>query len=271
MITNARKTEHAKIVSPKAIKGNIIIDGKAYPADEVIEAALAESYSDIKHDGNNIILGGRRISPIYKSEQEKAMASLCYGSLIYCCPASKPCPERDHALEVLGMTIEEYDRLKERFHFMMLEYAQGLWTPDDMMPQGTIRRPKPQIRNNAYARTYQRSDPNVAISRGRNIRPQIQDTHPEEYPHVRDNSWEEMLDFPDLFDDDGRPRDRNQWPKSNTEPAGLQPMRNRENTVEKTQSRRIPPGLSSEVGFCLNCGASIPKGATYCKKCGHPV
>lgn len=269
MITNARKTEHTKVVSPRSIKGHIVIDGKAYPVDEVIEAALSESYSELKHDGNNIILGRRKISPIYKSEQEKAMAALCYGSLIYCCPASKPCPERDHALKVLGISLEEYDKLKERFHYMMLDYAHGLWSPDEEINN---RQPTRQPRTDEYTtRTYQRERPEMAINREREqtqVEPEMAGNF---IPQARDDSWEDMLDFPDLFDEDGRPKDSRKWVRTSTTPAGIQPIGTQMPAQESQRKRNIPRGLSAEVGFCLNCGAPIPKGATYCKKCGHPI
>ena len=265
MIANSRNIERTRVISPKSIKGHIVINGKAYPVDEVIEAALSESYSELKHDGDNIILGGKRISPIYKSEQEKAMAALCYGSLIYCCPASKPCAERDHALEVLGISLEEYDKLKERFHFMMLDYAHGLWRPEsetrNVLPPAQAQRQP--------SRTYMRGS-NNRYSSERDIYRTHDNSHMQHLQEKSntDNSWDTMLDFPDLFDDEGRPIDKQQWPTSSTTSAHLQPI---SRPREVAHSNSIPRGLSSEVGFCLNCGAPLPKGATYCKKCGHPV
>ena len=264
MITNSRKIDHSRVIPTKSIKGHIVINGKAYPVDEIIEAALSESYSELKHDGDDIILGRKRISPIYKSEQEKAMAALCYGSLIYCCPASKPCAERDHALEVLGISLEEYDKLKEHFHFMMLDYARGLWNPNSEK----ITSSRAQLQR-MQSRTYMRSSIDGYNSH-RDIHKNQDDVRSEHFQEKtsNENTWDEMFDFPDLFDDEGRPIDRQQWPAHSTTSAHLQPITHPKKTAH-TDS--IPHGLSSEVGFCLNCGAPIPKGATYCKKCGHPV
>jgi hypothetical protein len=76
--------------------------------------------------GDSIILGSRRIIPIFKSRQDRAMASLCHGSLSYCCPLSKRCAERDRALEIMGLTPEEYENLKKDSHLKFIDSARGL-------------------------------------------------------------------------------------------------------------------------------------------------
>jgi len=38
----------------------------------------------------------------------------CFGSLVWCCKISKPCPFRDNALMRIGMSKEEYMKLKEK-------------------------------------------------------------------------------------------------------------------------------------------------------------
>lgn len=41
-------------------------------------------------------------------------AATCFGSLIWCCKASKPCPLRDSALYSIGMSHDEYMTLKKQ-------------------------------------------------------------------------------------------------------------------------------------------------------------
>ena len=107
-------------------EGHIIIEGRAYPAREVIEALAQSGYSELRTVGDSLVLGSRRITPIFKSRQDRAMASLCHGSLAYCCPLSKRCAERDRALEVLGLTLDEYEHLKSDSHVRFVETARGL-------------------------------------------------------------------------------------------------------------------------------------------------
>ncbi|MFW9769738.1 MAG: hypothetical protein ACFFEM_13030 [Candidatus Thorarchaeota archaeon] len=116
-------------------EGHIIIEGRAYPAKEIIEALAQSGYSEIRSDGDSLILGNRRITPIFKSRQDRAMASLCHGSLSYCCPLSKRCAERDRALEILGLTFDEYERLKGDSHIRFVETARGLSNLDPSWSQ----------------------------------------------------------------------------------------------------------------------------------------
>jgi len=107
-------------------EGHIIIEGRAYPAREIVEALAQSGYSEMRSVGDSLILGNRRITPIFKSRQDRAMASLCHGSLAYCCPLTKRCAERDRALEILGLTLDEYERLKGDAHVRFVETSRGL-------------------------------------------------------------------------------------------------------------------------------------------------
>jgi len=97
-------------------EGYVIIEGRAYPAREIVEALAQSGYAEMRAVGDSLLFGRRRITPIFKSRQERAMASLCHGSLAYCCPMSKRCADRDRALEMLGLTQEDYERLKGESH-----------------------------------------------------------------------------------------------------------------------------------------------------------
>jgi len=106
-------------------KGTIIIRGRVYPAEKVLRALLNQSLVEIKLDGSDLVIGRERVQPIFKSVIEKAMALTCYGSLAYCCSLDKRCINRDRALELLGLTHEDYRKLKEEFHKRIIEYAKG--------------------------------------------------------------------------------------------------------------------------------------------------
>jgi len=106
-------------------KGTIIIRGRAYPAERVLRALLNQSLVEIRVEGSDLVIGRERIQPVYKSVIEKAMALTCYGSLAYCCSLEKRCANRDRALELLGLTNEDYQKLKEDFHRRIIEYAKG--------------------------------------------------------------------------------------------------------------------------------------------------
>jgi hypothetical protein len=123
-------------------EGNVIIEGRTYPAKELIEALAQSGYAELRTVGDSIVLGNKRITPIFKSRQERAMASLCHSSLAYCCPLSKRCAERDRALEIMGLTPNEYEDLKKNEHFRYVETAKGIG-PED--PQWTSQAPRDRI------------------------------------------------------------------------------------------------------------------------------
>ncbi len=105
-------------------EGTVIIEGKAYPAKEIIEALAQSGYSQIRSSGDALILGRKRIAPIFKSPKERAMASLCHGSLAYCCPLTKRCAERDRALEIIGLSADEYEQMKGESHIRFLDMSE---------------------------------------------------------------------------------------------------------------------------------------------------
>ncbi|MCF2135970.1 MAG: hypothetical protein K9W43_01910 [Candidatus Thorarchaeota archaeon] len=120
------RRENERPVRLEKTEGVVVIEGRAYPAKEVVAALAQSGYAEIRTEGDALVLGRKRITPIFKSRQERALASLCHGSLAYCCPLSKRCPERDRALEVLGLTPEDYERMKMRAHHDFLEMAKGI-------------------------------------------------------------------------------------------------------------------------------------------------
>jgi hypothetical protein len=125
-------------------EGHVIIEGRTYPAKEVVEALAQSGYAEMRTAGDSIVLGNKRIAPIFKSRQERAMASLCHGSFAYCCPLSKRCAERDRALEILGLTPNDYENLKKNEHFKYIDTAKGMGCDDS---QWTSQAPKERIAN----------------------------------------------------------------------------------------------------------------------------
>jgi len=125
-------------------EGHVIIEGRTYPARELVEALAQSGYAEMRTVGDSIVLGNKRITPIFKSRQERAMASLCHGSLAYCCPLSKRCAERDRALEILGLTPNEYEDLKKTEHFKFVDAARGIGSED---PQWSTQISRDRVAN----------------------------------------------------------------------------------------------------------------------------
>ncbi len=105
------------------MEGYVLIEGRVYPAKELVEALLQNGYAELRASGDSLVLGRTQIPPVFKSIRERVMASLCYGSLTYCCPLSKRCVDRDRALEVLGLSPSEYERIKRECHSQFVNIA----------------------------------------------------------------------------------------------------------------------------------------------------
>ncbi len=45
----------------------------------------------------------------------------CFGSLVWCCKITKPCPYRDREMEKYGISKEEYMRLKKELSYEILK------------------------------------------------------------------------------------------------------------------------------------------------------
>lgn len=54
----------------------------------------------------------------------KAGANTCFGSLVWCCKASKPCPLRDMELQANGISHDEYMSLKKQLADEILKHAK---------------------------------------------------------------------------------------------------------------------------------------------------
>jgi hypothetical protein len=121
-------------------EGHVIIEGRAYPAREIVEALAQSGYTEIRSMGDSIILGTRRITPIFKSRQDRAMAALCHSSLSYCCPLSKRCAERDRALEIMGLTPAEYESMKKDAHLKFVDSARSMGSDSQWTRQASSER-----------------------------------------------------------------------------------------------------------------------------------
>lgn len=105
-------------------RGIIVINGNIYSAEDVLKAVQMEGLVGIKKSGEFLLIGNKRIEPLRTSIEKEASAITCYGSLSYCCGLEKPCVERDLALKLLGLTKDDYRRLKNEFHKLIINAAK---------------------------------------------------------------------------------------------------------------------------------------------------
>ena len=227
--------------APKA-EGYIVIGGRVYPANQVLQALITEGFADMKlEEGSVLIIGGTRIAPIFKSPQEQAMATTCYGSLAYCCSLDKTCENRDRALELLGLSKEDYFRLKTYLHNKFIEYSKGL-VINELEPR--YYEPKESAKPYPY-----RNKPITSSDLFENT----EDTGHNPILNTKEKGSYTAESISDLFN---HSEEMNQNESSN-------PQSHRSTTLFSTND--------DEFSFCIYCGSRLPPKARYCKKCGKPA
>jgi len=257
-------------------EGNVIIEGRTYPARELIEALAQSGYAELRTVGDSIVLGNKRITPIFKSRQERAMAALCHSSLAYCCPLSKRCAERDRALEIMGLTPNEYEDLKKNEHFKYVETAKGIGAED---PQWTNQAPRDRIANRPAV------DPGYGSEDYRRDFETLEKTMvPEENRFDgRDTTWRDSRD--DRNTQQYRERESRDIYSDLQAAVPTEDERSRSVcNIKRDESvdgigalftqGELSPFLddarkeSQEQKFCFSCGRNIRAGSRVCPYCG---
>lgn len=250
-------------------KGIIIINGRAYDAQKVIDALLGTTYVDVKVDGTSIVIGNSHIPPIARSIQELAMLRTCFGSLAYCCSPDKKCMDRDGALELLNLTIEDYQQIKSTCHQMFVDTSKKTTSSSTAKDQ---------------LLTYQVTGQTDEESSTDQMNPSKTDTG------IRYWRSKSFLDSGDTSDDSSL-EDKSYGPtdlslifgdpnkKDNVTYTGEEERR------ERATSWRNPSSGSSMFGDrgdgregrwdsaerCTRCRSQVPQGARYCPNCGESV
>ena len=257
-------------------EGHVIIEGRTYPAKEIVEALAQSGYVEMRAVGDSLVLGRRRITPIFKSSQERAMAALCHGSLAYCCPLSKRCAERDRALEILGLTNTEYENLKGDAHLKFIDVARGI-PHDESFGSSYVRENRlanqpardPGYGGDDYRRDFDTLD---RALRGDNehSRDDIRGMSSPWYDDDRSQARSPRIvrsgnPFTDA--DDGRTI-------SDSSSSGVCHMR--DDSIEGIgalfQQGELSPfkddRSDEKPSFCFSCGRSMERGKNVCSYCG---
>ncbi len=261
-------------------EGHIIIEGRSYPAREIVEALAQSGYTELRAVGDSLVLGNRRITPIFKSRQDRAMASLCHGSLAYCCPLSKRCAERDRALEMLGLTADDYDRLKDDSHIRFIESERGY---TERGPRGECDSYATSLVNRpAVDRGYGTDDYRRDFDSLERTLP------PRSYPEQESSPWsrhdvsatpietassfaepektDSYADLSGLFGDDG---------ESTGSACSIRSGDNVEGVGSLFAQGELSPFLETsdhreDRTFCFSCGRTFRAGTKVCPWCGVP-
>jgi predicted metal-binding transcription factor (methanogenesis marker protein 9) len=118
------------------VDGNIIINGKAYPAIKLLEALNRLGALSFDNENAQLILNDMPIQPVYGSIRKNTFSLLCYHSLAYCCPRTHKCDNREATLKRLNISPNEYSRIKDdhHSHFLEFEHAPSHTTHNENSP-----------------------------------------------------------------------------------------------------------------------------------------
>ncbi len=255
-------------------EGLIIIEGRTYPAKEIVEALAQSGYVEMRAVGDSLVLGRKTITPIFKSRQERAMAALCHGSLAYCCPLSKRCPERDRALEIMGLTTSEYENLKGDAHHKFIHLARGIPSDESfgsayIRDNNLVNQPArdPGYGADDYRRDFDTLD-RALQSRGE---PDRRDT--QQIPWCASSATDASRKGNPFTDVD---RSERIIPEPKTTGSGHGVCKIRDDNIEGIGSLFQQGELSpfsddksnDRPSFCFSCGRTISKGIDVCIYCG---
>lgn len=265
-------------------EGYVIIEGRVYPARELVEALAQSGYTEIRTEGDSLVLGRRRITPIFKSRQERAMASLCHGSLAFCCPLNKRCADRDRALEILGLSRKEYENLKGDAHGKFIDAARGLYDSDSQGGRRDIRSrtaTRPAVDRGFGSDDYRRDFDELDK--------ELQE--PDESQSRVQKDWYSESTDRHIYDDLGPPQQE-------AHRSNIRELKLRDEMTSAVQeassasscqlgSEEIVDGLASlfsqgelspfkadsehedrRPSFCFACGRTIERGVSRCPFCG---
>ena len=252
-------------------KGVIIINGRAYDAQKILDALLGNSYVDIKVEGPSLVIGGSRIQPVSRSVQDLAMLRTCYGSLAYCCSPERKCVDRDGALDLLGLTMEDYQRIKSACHQIFIDAAKRL------IDTSSLKGAAWTLQNLAEAS----DDRKVDTSRSRQFEsPSYYRGSPKPYAESSDSSESASSDSKSYGPIDlnlifGEPsaRSSSSYPNEENRKEKAMGSWNYSSNNPLTFDNRTGEHEEEEDGVvhCTHCRAELPLRARFCPNCGESV
>jgi hypothetical protein len=251
-------------------KGVIIINGRAYDAQRILDALLGSSYIDIKAEGSSLIIGDTKIQPVSRSVQELAMLRTCFGSLAYCCSLDRKCVDRDGALELLGLTTEDYQRIKTNNHQTFIDVSKRIIDSSSLKNQVWAYPGSAEaVEDRHLDSTLSRKSDSDSHYRGSSNSYGESEEH-SEGPSSEGKSYG-PIDLSLLF---GEPsaRSTSSVQSNNRIDGSASSWRRSGNSPISFDNRREMREEGEELTtHCIHCRAQLPLRARFCPNCGESV
>ena len=214
--------------------------------------------------GEELWIGKERVRPLAKATPEQAMKITCYGSLAFCCDLTRECQLRDQAIELLGISKEDFRAVQNECHQQFLQLGERRW---------------PQEQYGAHGSDYTRSPTfSEEPSHHESFESWRERTSSGRYSTSREAassspSSSEKVDLGGLF---AAPEEYSS--RSLTDPdiySGLSSRGEGEGRSFSSESWFSSEGgttvtpHSTITGFCIFCGQDLREDSEFCSRCGR--
>ncbi|MFX1474452.1 MAG: hypothetical protein ACFFCO_03095 [Promethearchaeota archaeon] len=225
--------------------------------------------TQVRDVGGVLFIGNHRIQPLVKISAAQAMGITCFGSLAFCCDLSRECRLRDDALQLLGMSKEEYSSIQQECHQRFLHSAERRW-PHEIMIRPA---PQPTYQSPAVASGERRIEPGPVLPA--QITRQERGS-PHATSHHRSKTVDTIVDLGGLFESS----------HTGYKPLSERPSTTRDETLPQspfTTKRRytreergyVHPSSSAPTSmtpssshrFCVYCGQDLRDDSDFCSRC----
>ncbi len=216
-----------------------------------------------------LFIGNHRIRPLTKISAAQAMAVTCFGSLAFCCDLSRECRLRDDAIQLLGMSKEEYSSIQQECHQRFLHSTEQRW-PHEILIQPA---PPPTSYPSAVA-TGERVSESRQVWPAQVTRQERGSTHSTSLHSS--TTPDSIVDIGGLFEssptgykshsEDASPSRVRTTPQA---PFTLKRRYAKEDRGHGSPTHSAQPSLTPSASrrFCVYCGQDLREGVDFCSRC----
>ncbi|MFX1564632.1 MAG: zinc ribbon domain-containing protein [Promethearchaeota archaeon] len=246
-------------------QGIVLINGRAYPAKEVLQALERQAMTSLRAVGDELWIGKERVRPVAKTTPEQAMKLTCYGSLAFCCDLNRDCHLRDQALELLGISKDEYHEIQRDCHQQFLHYGERRWPQEEYGATGSD-----------YSRSPTFSDdppPHESFAAWRERNSAGRYGTSQEVTKSSSTSSDSTVDLGGLF---STPEEYSSRSLTDPDPFPALSSRSHEPSssfshdswFSSAGSTAAAPHTTAQ-GFCIYCGTDLREDSEFCSRCGR--
>jgi predicted metal-binding transcription factor (methanogenesis marker protein 9) len=244
-------------------QGIVLINGRAYPAKEVLQALERQAMTSLRAVGDELWIGKERVRPLAKTTPEQAMKLTCYASLAFCCDLTRECHLRDHALELLGISKEEYQEIQRGCHQQFLRYGERRWPQEQYgLSDSDYSRSQTFSEDHSPHESFEAWRERTSTGR-----------HGSSQEVLKPSSSSDAVDLGGLFSTPEEYSSRSLTdpdPFSGRSGRGSEPSSSfSHDTWYSSAGSTAVSSQATAQGFCIYCGTDLREDSEFCSRCGR--